>query len=168
MTVAHVFKDLTKVELVGILSDLVFDDELFARMTVASYRRQAAVEERAAISKRQSMALDRGDFKAYDQLERLRAAADERARAAAREYDMLARERTRQDEREQARSRPTLEPELEDTDAPPSTAAGRGLVAGERVVVDIAQAEFDDEPADALPHRPIGLPHKPARLGLRR
>lgn len=165
MSVEAVLQDLTKVELVGLFSELLGDDELTARIAVARYRWSVACDEQESIAKRQQRALARGDLRGFDQLERLREAARLRARKALAEYEHLARQ---QQSEEARRVRPTLEPELEDTDVPSSTSAGRRLVAGERVVVDIAQAEFDDEPADALPLRPIGLPHKPARLGLRR
>lgn len=167
MSVEAVMRDLTKVELVGLVSELLGDDELLARIAVARYRWSVASEEVESIGKRQSRAIDRGDFSGFDQLERLREAAKLRARKALAEYEHLMRQKEREEERG---SRPTLEPELEDgdeTSAPRSP--GRGLMPGNKVSVDIHEAEFDDGSApEALEHRPIGLPHRPARLGLRR
>ena len=167
MTVESVFKDLTKVELLSILCSLV-SDEYFARSCVAMERYRAARAEVESISKRQTVAISRGDLRTFDELERLRSAADLRARKALAEIDHLRQEEQRQEEIARKRSKPALEPELEDGDevSAPSS-AGRGLVPAHKVSVAVHEAELDDGPApEALEHRALGLPLKPARLGL--
>ena len=159
MSVEALFKDLAKPDLVAMLCSVFGDDELLAGQHVAIHKLDTANAESDAIHERMLKALDRGDFRSYEQLEKLHLAARKRAVQAWEEYQSIRRRKDR---------RKPLEGELEDDDGPSQkSSAERGLATAKRVVVEVAEAEFDDEP-DRLTHRPAGLPHRPARLGLRR
>lgn len=158
MSVEALFKDLAKPDLVAMLCKVFGDDELLAGQHVAIHKVDTANAEAAAIHERMIKALDRSDFRSYEQLEKLHLAARKRAVQAWEEYQSITRRKDR---------RKPLEGELEDDGLTQTTSAERGLATAKRVVVEVAEAEFDDEP-DRLTHRPAGLPHRPARLGLRR
>lgn len=163
MSVENLFKALAKPDLVAMLVAFFGSDEDRAGQHIALHKFDTANDEADAIHERMVKALDREDFRSYEQLEKLHLAARKRAVQAMEEYQLFSRRRDR---------RKPLEGELEDDDGPTqTTSTERGLATAKRVVVEVevevAEAEFDDEP-ERLTHRPAGLPHRPARLGLRR